>query len=437
MKNRNSTINALLACAVIGWLCASAAFTARAQTAPADSSSLSPELRDVVKLSRQPNMTDDVIVNCIKNSGKTYRLSADDIIYLNSQGVSQGVIITLQTATPANPASSPPDVPLAAPPVVEQPVVPATPTLDYFQAQLAPYGNWVEVPGYGLCWQPAVDPAWRPYYNEGHWEYTDAGWFWQSDYPWGDLAFHYGRWAYTTTGWVWVPGYEYAPAWVVWRHADADGYIGWAALPPGAIFMNGAWEFNHRRVGFDFDFGLGLNFFAFIGYDHFWEHDFRHFIVPRDRLALIYRHSVIENRYHLDHGRFINEGLGRDRMAALTHRDVKVETVRDLRDREERHNALARRDDVHNFRAGSKPDGRKTVEPRTGEGSRVAQNRPDSPDNNHTERGGQPGKFQPGRPDDKNTPKIGLGKTQETPKGQSSSKGNSQGSGKGETPEPK
>ena len=37
-------------------------------------------------------MGDDVIVNYIRSSGKAYRLNADDIIYLNSQGVSQGVI---------------------------------------------------------------------------------------------------------------------------------------------------------------------------------------------------------------------------------------------------------------------------------------------------------------------------------------------------------
>ena len=128
---------------------------------------------------------------------------------------------------------------------VQQPVVAAAPSLDYFQSQLAPYGNWLNLPGYGLCWQPAVDFGWRPYFDGGHWEYTDAGWYWQSDYTWGDIAFHYGRWAYTASGWVWVPGYEYAPAWVVWRHADVDGYVGWAALPPGAVFVNGAWEFNH------------------------------------------------------------------------------------------------------------------------------------------------------------------------------------------------
>jgi hypothetical protein len=54
----------------------------------------------------------------------------------------------------------------------------------------------MNVPGYGLCWRPAVaatDPYWRPYCDSGYWLYTADGWYWQSDYPWGDIVFHYGR----------------------------------------------------------------------------------------------------------------------------------------------------------------------------------------------------------------------------------------------------
>lgn len=253
-------------------------------------------------------------------------------------------------------------------PVAEAPAVPATPNLDYFQAQLAPYGSWVTLPGYGPCWQPAaLDVGWRPYYDGGHWEYTDAGWYWASDYPWGDIAFHYGRWAYTPTGWVWVPGYDYAPAWVFWRHADADGYVGWAPLPFGAVLVGGGWVFNGVHVGVDFDFGLGVNFFTFVGYDHFWEHDFRAFIVPRDRVALIFRHSLIENHFRRDeHGRFIDAGMPRDRMAALTHHDIRPVALHDLRERDEHRNALARRDDIHNFRPGSRPNAVRTAETRAG-----------------------------------------------------------------------
>jgi hypothetical protein len=254
----------------------------------------------------------------------------------------------------------------AAPVVAEAApeAAPVTATLPYFQSQLAPYGNWITLPGYGLCWQPVVDPGWRPYYDGGNWAYTDEGWYWQSDYPWGDITFHYGRWAYTAGGWVWVPGYDYAPAWVVWRHADDDGYVGWAPLPPGAIFVDGGWIFNGTPVGVDFDFGLGAGFFTFVAYDHFWEHDFRHFIVPRDRLGFVFRRSVFENHYRMDHGRFINDGLNHDRMAAFTHHDIRPMAVHDLRQQDERRDAQVRRDDVHDFHPGNtRPDAMKTVAP--------------------------------------------------------------------------
>jgi hypothetical protein len=248
--------------------------------------------------------------------------------------------------------------PAAPPEPVAQPAVavPPTPTLDYFQAQLTPYGNWVNVPGYGLCWQPAVAAGWRPYYDGGHWEYTDAGWFWQSDYPWGDIAFHYGRWAFTSSGWVWVPGYDYAPAWVVWRHDDADGYVGWAPLPPGAVFVNGGWVFHGARVGVDFDFGLGANFFTFVGYDHFWEHNFRPWIVPHDRVVFAFGHSAIINHYGFEHGVFVNVGIPHDRMVVFTHRDFHPTPMGEVRHDEEMHNAWQRDQDVHNFHSGMQPN---------------------------------------------------------------------------------
>ena len=250
--------------------------------------------------------------------------------------------------------------PSAPPAAAVVPTVPPVPTLGYFQEQLTPYGSWLDVPGYGTCWEPAVWPGWRPYYDGGHWEYTDAGYFWQSDYPWGDITFHYGRWAYvnTVTGpnWVWVPGYDYAPAWVVWRHDDDDGYVGWAPLPPGAVFVNGDWFWHGGRVGADFGFGLGAGFFTFVGYDHFWAHDYRPFIVPHDRVVFAYHHSMIVNHYQFDHGHIVNAGLPHDRMATFTHNDFHAAPMTDMRHEEEMHNAMQRSTDIHNYRPGSQPN---------------------------------------------------------------------------------
>ncbi|MEY2562061.1 MAG: hypothetical protein QOH88_254 [Verrucomicrobiota bacterium] len=105
-----------------------------------------------------------------------------------------------------------------------------------FYRKLEPYGAWRDTATYGYVWQPreAEDRSWRPY-TDGHWVYTDAGWTWVSEEPFGWATYHYGRWVRLhRVGWVWVPGDEWAPAWVSWR--TSKDYIGWAPLPPEARF---------------------------------------------------------------------------------------------------------------------------------------------------------------------------------------------------------
>jgi hypothetical protein len=100
-----------------------------------------------------------------------------------------------------------------------------------FYDQLAPYGQWIDDPGYGYVWMPNVGSEFKPYATNGHWVYTDEGWTWASEYPWGWAAFHYGRWFYQDGyGWMWLPGHEWAPAWVSWR--NSPDYYGWAPLGP-------------------------------------------------------------------------------------------------------------------------------------------------------------------------------------------------------------
>jgi hypothetical protein len=104
-----------------------------------------------------------------------------------------------------------------------------------FYDPLAEYGTWENVGSYGRCWHPArVDSGWRPY-ADGHWEWTDCGWYWVSDEPWSWACYHYGSWAFDPSyGWVWIPGTEWAPAWVTWR--ESPDYIGWAPCGPrGAV----------------------------------------------------------------------------------------------------------------------------------------------------------------------------------------------------------
>src|SRR6266850_8446896 len=85
-------------------------------------------------------------------------------------------------------------------------------------------------------------------YCNGHWQRTDAGWYWVSDEPWAWATYHYGRWDLNPRlGWVWVPRTEWAPAWVSWH--QGGGYTGWAPLHPSARFTpNGVAEANERVI---------------------------------------------------------------------------------------------------------------------------------------------------------------------------------------------
>ncbi len=104
-------------------------------------------------------------------------------------------------------------------------------SISTFQTDLDPYGSWVDVPSYGACWAPArVSSSWQPY-TVGRWIYTDYGWTWVSDDPWGGTPYHYGTWVRSDGyGWVWIPGTVWAPAWVTWSYSDS--YIGWAPISP-------------------------------------------------------------------------------------------------------------------------------------------------------------------------------------------------------------
>jgi len=98
---------------------------------------------------------------------------------------------------------------------------------------LSGYGTWMNIEGLGDVWHPNVMSDWAPYTN-GQWEWTDQGWMWVTDEPFGWVVYHYGNWTrWGATGWVWVPGYEWSPARVVWY--TADDYTCWAPAPPPRV----------------------------------------------------------------------------------------------------------------------------------------------------------------------------------------------------------
>ncbi len=166
---------------------------------------------------------------------------------------------------------------------------------DVFYDQLAPQGHWFNSDDYGYVWQPNVaasESSWRPY-SDGHWVWTDRGWFWQSNEDFGWATYHYGRWILVDgTGWVWVPGRQWAPAWVSWRHTDDDNYVGWAPLPPESAF--------NRNVGFhpwiDGYYGIGPTAFTFIRIGDFSRPSYgRYFVPAQESLGFFDRTRNITN----------------------------------------------------------------------------------------------------------------------------------------------
>jgi hypothetical protein len=97
LTDRKLKIAFVLAMMIIGWFCLRGAGSAHGQTTAAN---FSPGVQEVVRLS-QAHMSDEVILSYIKNSGTSYNLSADDILYLNGQGVSQAVFRALLKARTA------------------------------------------------------------------------------------------------------------------------------------------------------------------------------------------------------------------------------------------------------------------------------------------------------------------------------------------------
>lgn len=151
----------------------------------------------------------------------------------------------------------------------DAPPPPVTVSVDRFEPYLSPYGTWVTVARFGRAWQPSVQfvgPDFYPYGTGGRWVYTDAGWVFDSDYPFSWAVFHYGRWMVDPFhGWVWVPGNTWAPAWVSWRTGGT--YVGWAPLGP-----LGAPEFHHRH-------------WLFVDTGHF-------------TVVNVHAHAVPEHRFH-------------------------------------------------------------------------------------------------------------------------------------------
>ena len=313
---------------------------------------------ELVRLT-QSGVDEKVMLAYVNNSASTFNLGSDQIIYLNDIGVPSSVVTAMiqrdQVLKPANtavavvPAPVPAPVPetIPAPAIAQEAPAPqVNVTATYFYDSLAPYGNWIEVEGYGRCWQPAVevvDRGWTPYCDRGHWVFSDCGWYWASDYSWGWAPFHYGRWfRHNFWGWCWAPDTVWGPSWVSWRYNE--GYCGWAPLPPTACYRPGfGFSYYGRSVGVGFEFGLGADCFTFVAADRFCDARPYQHRIPHHEVTQIFNSTVIINPVAEDRGnpRF-HRGIPPKHIAEVTHvelKPVKIQETPNRPEHGERHDA--------------------------------------------------------------------------------------------------
>ncbi|MEY2479614.1 MAG: hypothetical protein QOI04_541 [Verrucomicrobiota bacterium] len=206
---------------------------------------------------------------------------------------------------------------------------------DMFYTRLERYGDWRETSDYGYVWQPreAQSRTWRPYTN-GHWVYSDAGWTWVSEEPFGWAAYHYGRWVrLRNIGWIWVPGDEWAPAWVSWR--TSNEYVGWAPLPPEARF--------DRRTGIhkwaDNYYDIGPDQYCFVAQNEFGSQRVERAVVAVERNVTIVNQTTNVTNITYSNTTVINQGPSYDEMRAHSREPIqryRLERRSDVNDQSER-----------------------------------------------------------------------------------------------------
>src|SRR5437868_1440091 len=203
-----------------------------------------------------------------------------------------------------------------------RPVSGPRPTSGYstFYTKLEPHGAWLETADYGYVWQPREaesSRSWRPYTN-GRWVYTDAGWTWISQEPFGWATYHYGRWTRLRgIGWVWVPGEQWAPAWVSWR--KSNDYVGWAPLPPEARFDQRTGIHNWSDNYYD----IGPDQYCFVASREFGAPRVQQTLLPPERNVTIVNQTTNVTNITYNNTTIVNEGPSYDEVRAQSREPVQ------------------------------------------------------------------------------------------------------------------
>ncbi len=184
----------------------------------------------------------------------------------------------------------------------------------YFYDYLEPWGHWVRHASHGFVWIPRSTPYnWRPY-TQGKWLWSDFGWTWVSDEPWGWACFHYGRWGYLShLGWYWVPGTTWGPSWVAWRLSPST--IGWAPLPPDVRL--------DPRYGINsFPFALDDHAWVFVEYNWFTQPNLSRYVLPYERNLTFIRLSQLRTDISVRGDRVVNSGFDPDDLRSRTRTSI-------------------------------------------------------------------------------------------------------------------
>jgi hypothetical protein len=195
----------------------------------------------------------------------------------------------------------------------------ATGGYDTFYEDLSPYGSWYDTNDYGYVFQPriALNSGWQPY-EDGEWVYTDNGWTFVTNEPFGWATYHYGRWtSLRDVGWVWVPGNEWGPAWVSWR--TNENYVGWAPLPPGSRFGNNS----AITASVEIDHDIGPAFYIFVPINEFCDRSVRRYRLPANRNIPLVQQTrnvtyIVRNKSVV-----INNGPDYDLIRKRSERDIR------------------------------------------------------------------------------------------------------------------
>jgi hypothetical protein len=199
-------------------------------------------------------------------------------------------------------------------------------SFEVFYSALEPHGEWIELADYGYAWKPSqVSSDWRPYRN-GRWVYTEEGWTWISNDPWGWATDHYGRWTLVDeVGWVWVPGYEWAPAWVSWR--TSDNYVGWAPIPASPRDA----EVKVTSTGYgswvDSYYDLGPSQYVFVETTKLGSDDYEPVYLPRERYVTVFDETRNVTNITVKEAVVINEGPQYDVIARRAEKPIERLTI--------------------------------------------------------------------------------------------------------------